>query len=42
LRSIKTARKFAGELYELVEQAPETDRDPELFDQSSEEAPYAE
>jgi hypothetical protein len=35
LRSIKIARKFAGDLYALVEQVPELDRDLERFDQES-------
>jgi phage recombination protein Bet len=44
LRTQKTARKFAGELFALVEQAAAaapTEADPELFEQER-EAPYAE
>jgi phage recombination protein Bet len=40
LRSIKIARKFAGDLYALVQQVPELDRDAELFDPERKE-PYA-
>jgi hypothetical protein len=42
LRSIKTARKFARDLYALVAQVPEPDRAPALFEQEMEEDPYAE
>jgi phage recombination protein Bet len=32
LRSIKLARRFAGDLYALIEQVPEPDRSPDMFE----------
>jgi phage recombination protein Bet len=40
LRSIRIARKFAGELYAFIQQVPKPDLDRELFDQER-EARYA-